>query len=507
MSRLRPLDARLLTHLATRSGPVSVDELAAALGSDQSPIAGALTTLASCGWVRVDEEIEIEWKAGPKAATWRDGAPERQVARVLYTLGGRAEIKTLGNQPGLDTKAVGEALRWLTARGWASKEGSELVLDPSFRPDTTVQPDEQLVAALADRVARLEELTARGVLAEEGLTLLSARPGVVEKRERKRRLAALTTEGRQRVAAGFDVAEEINELTTELLVSGRWREMALRAYDVTLPGPKVTVGKEHPFRRLLEETRRVYLEMGFDEISSPWVESAFWDFDALFQPQDHPARDLQDTFYVKRPARARLPGAALVTAVQQTHENGGASGSLGWRYRWNEELAQQTVLRTHTTSATIQALAAAPHGPRKLFCVGPVFRREAIDFKHLPVFHQVDGIVVDERATFAGLLALVRTFYRKMGFDRVQFRPDFFPYTEPSLGVHVWFESRGAWLEMGGAGIFRPEVTTPLGCPMPVLAWGLGLERIAMLRYGLTDIRELFLAHLGWLEETPLCRS
>jgi phenylalanyl-tRNA synthetase alpha chain len=165
------------------------------------------------------------------------------------------------------------------------------------------------------------------------------------------------------------------------------------------------------------------------------------------------------------------------------------------------------VLRTHTTASTVRELAREPTPPRKVFCVGPVFRREAIDYKHLPVFHQVDGIVIDEQASFATLLTLLRTFYSKMGFERIQFRPGFFPYTEPSVEVFVWMESRKDWFEMGGAGVFRTEVTEPLGCRTPVLAWGLGLERLAMFRFGIADIRALYLAHLDWLKETPLCRS
>jgi phenylalanyl-tRNA synthetase alpha chain len=165
------------------------------------------------------------------------------------------------------------------------------------------------------------------------------------------------------------------------------------------------------------------------------------------------------------------------------------------------------VLRTHTTAATVRALHADPNPPRRVFSVGPVFRRETIDYKHLPVFHQVDGIVIDANASFAMLLTLLTTFYRKMGFPRIQFRPAFFPYTEPSVEVFVYLESRQDWVEMGGAGVFRPEVTEPLGCTVPVLAWGLGLERVAMFRFGLSDIREIYLAHLDWLKETPLCRS
>ena len=153
------------------------------------------------------------------------------------------------------------------------------------------------------------------------------------------------------------------------------------------------------------------------------------------------------------------------------------------------------------------ALAADPGGPRKVFCVGPVFRREAIDYKHLPLFHQVDGIIIDEAATFASLLGTLTAFYRKMGFTRIELRPGFFPYTEPSVEVFIWVEEKKDWFEMGGAGIFRPEVTRPLGCEVPVLAWGLGLERLAMLRYDILEMRKLYQPDLQWLKEVPLCRE
>ena len=159
------------------------------------------------------------------------------------------------------------------------------------------------------------------------------------------------------------------------------------------------------------------------------------------------------------------------------------------------------MLRTHTTAATIRALAANPNPPGKFFCVGWTYRNETISFKHLPVFHQVDGIIIDEEANLASLMGTLQEFYSKMGFGRVKFKPAFYPYTEPSVDVVVYMESRGKWIEMGGAGIFRPEVTLPLGCKFPVLAWGLGIERLAMIRFGVSDIRELYGTSLNELEE------
>jgi phenylalanyl-tRNA synthetase alpha chain len=270
--------------------------------------------------------------------------------------------------------------------------------------------------------------------------------------------------------------------------------------------------------------------MGFAEVVSPMVESAFWNFDALFQPQDHPAREMQDTFYMRHPATTPLPGEgreqgagsteknegssgssllaprSLLDNVRRTHEDGWETGSEGWGYTWSPDRSRQVVLRTHTTAATIRALAANPNPPGKFFCVGWTYRNETISFKHLPVFHQVDGIIIDEEANLASLMGTLQEFYSKMGFGRVKFKPAFYPYTEPSVDVVVYMESRGKWIEMGGAGIFRPEVTLPLGCKYPVLAWGLGIERLAMIRFGLSDIRELYGTNLGELEKVPLCR-
>jgi phenylalanyl-tRNA synthetase alpha chain len=236
------------------------------------------------------------------------------------------------------------------------------------------------------------------------------------------------------------------------------------------------------------------------------IESAFWNFDALFQPQDHPARDMQDTFYMRWPTEAPLPDSKVVEPVRRTHEDGWETGSEGWGYKWSPDRSKQVVLRTHTTAATIRALAANPNPPGKFFCVGWTYRNETISFKHLPVFHQVDGIIVDEEANLASLMGTLQEFYSKMGFGRVKFKPAFYPYTEPSVDVVVYMESRKKWLEMGGAGIFRPEVTLPLGCRWPVLAWGLGIERLAMLRFGLDDIRDLYGTNLDTLQQVPLCR-
>jgi phenylalanyl-tRNA synthetase alpha chain len=516
MKTLLEIDYLVLTALARRDGPAGIRDVADEIGQDQSKVTAACLGFAEQGLVRIDEHERTEYRIGPKAPPGA-ALPERVIIGALAAAGEPRAIPEIAELTGLAPKEVGQSLRWLQAKGWATKQGKVLTITPAgleaARRDD-LGPDERLVAALRPpeqgparpwvaAAALRDEL---GIDLDAAQKLLAGRAGMFEEKRRTLREVTLTESGRALVDGGIQLRKVVNQLTSELLVSGGWREVDLRPYDVSAAADPVFPGKEHPLVSIFQQTRRVFLEMGFEEIVSPYVESSFWDFDALFQPQDHPARDMQDTFYVARPRRCGLPDTQLVDAVRRTHEDGGETGSVGWRYRWDGELARRPVLRTHTTASTIRALAQDPTPPRKVFCVGPVFRRETVDYKHLPVFHQVDGIIIDEEASFASLLGTLSAFYRKMGFDRFQFRPAFFPYTEPSVEVFVWLEEKRDWVEMGGSGMFRPEVTLPLGCTAPVLAWGLGLERLAMFRYGLTNISELYRAKIPWLKETPLCR-
>jgi phenylalanyl-tRNA synthetase alpha chain len=503
-----------LLHALGAAGPgapLAVPELAARLSVDQSLVMASATEVQARGWVRVEESAHEELRLGPEGETFaRAPLPERTIVGVLERFGGRLPFTEIPRHCELSQAQVGGALRWLKERGWAEKQGQDLVL---LRPvSSDPEPDERLLAVLeGGRVAFAEVLAAEGLPVDSARALLLPRKGFLVARPRTIRRVLLTPEGEALLAEGVSGRRSVNRLTPEMLSDGSWKDVDFTAYDVTLPARRVYPGKEHPFQRTLDRVRRVFFEMGFEEVASPWVESSFWDFDALFQPQDHPARDMQDTFYVARPSRCRLPDPALVERVRATHENGGATGSTGWQYDWNPELAHKPVLRTHTTAATIRALArhhaVKGRAPGKYFVIGPVFRRETADYKHLPVFHQVDGIIVDPKASLATLIGTLTAFYQKMGFPRVRVVPSFFPYTEPSAEVHLYLERRGDWVEMGGSGIFRPEVTRPQGIEDRVLAWGLGLDRLAMMLYEASSLQDLFYATMPWLREEPLCRS
>lgn len=491
---------------------ITMRDIVARLELDHSLVTASLNWGSEEGWLDLEEREREELVFAQDALDQVDtGLPERQ-ALALIAAQGCMKVRDVVGQLKEKGIKLNEVIKWGGVRGWLAKEKDEIaVLDAGKTALDTPAADEMAVRAVfkvnpENRAIFADELGAHSIDGEAVKQLLKNRPGIAKIKPRKFRYAKVTDAGRKALEGDVKIIQEKNRLSGDDITSGNWENIRLRRYDVTLPAEKVYPAKVHPFQRVIQEARTAYLQMGFTEVVSPQVESAFWDFDALFQPQDHPARDMQDTFYLDRPNLAKLPKDQYVEQVKQTHEDGGDTGSKGWGYNWSSDRARQMVLRTHTTACTIRALAENPNPPSKVFCVGKVFRNEAISYKHLPEFFQVDGIVIDEHASLATLLGTLKKFYNLMGFDKVKFKPDFFPYTEPSIEVSVFMEDKQQWLELGGSGIFRPEVTRPFGCKYPVLAWGLGLERLAMMRYGIKDIRELYWSDLDETKEIALCQ-
>lgn len=271
------------------------------------------------------------------------------------------------------------------------------------------------------------------------------------------------------------------------------------AIDVEADVPKVYAARTHPLKDTINEIREVFVSLGFSEIMGNLAQSSFWNFDALFTPQDHPAREMQDTFYVKDMAATKFASPKQISSVSQSHKN-------GWKYTWSQDIAKKMVLRTHTTCVTIKYLAENKPDEARVFSLGRVFRNEKVSYKHLVEFNQVEGIVVGKNVSLRDLMGIQTEFYKKMGIYKIKFWPTFFPYTEPSLQTMVYNDKLGKWVELFGMGIFRPEVTKPFGITRPVLAWGGGIERIAMLKYGLDDVREFYNNNLNWLRNVPKCQ-
>ena len=325
------------------------------------------------------------------------------------------------------------------------------------------------------------------------MSCLASGPNWPRSRSERSARCRSPTKGSERFDSRVRKIIERNTLTPEDLESGAWREIKLRPYDVKLAAQR-RLPRQDPSAP--QDHRANAAGVPGDGLCRSRLADGrvgVLEFRRAVPAAGPPGpRHAGHVLHAPPGRRRRCRIAKVVEPVRRTHEDGWETGSEGWGYKWSPERSKQVVLRTHTTAATIRALAANPNPPGKFFCVGWTYRNETISFKHLPVFHQVDGIIIDEEANLASLMGTLQEFYSKMGFGRVKFKPAFYPYTEPSVDVVVYMESRGKWLEMGGAGIFRPEVTLPLGCKYPVLAWGLGIERLAMLRFGLSDIRELY---------------
>lgn len=271
------------------------------------------------------------------------------------------------------------------------------------------------------------------------------------------------------------------------------------AIDVEAKVPTTYVARIHPLKETINEIREIFVSLGFSEVLGNLTQPSFWNFDALFTPQDHPAREMQDTFYLKDMKASKFATSSQINQVSRSHKK-------GWRYDWNMSEAQRMTLRTHTTCVTIKHLADNKPDESRIFSLGRVFRNEKVSYKHLAEFNQVEGVVIGKNVTLRDLMGLQEEFYRRIGLTKIKFWPTFFPYTEPSLQSMVYNDRLGKWIELFGMGIFRPEVTKPLGITKPVLAWGGGIERIAMLKYGLDDVREFYNNNLNWLRSTTKCQ-
>ncbi len=464
-------------------------------------VMNASSWLNAKGLVNIEEQIVKSYTLRKPEVAQRP-LPERVALEVLMNAhsghGSMADLKRSGK---LKDDEIAIALGWIRKKGWGevSKEGKDTLIT------ITQKGKEALSNKGADEllIARME----KGEISEkdapkELIDMLKQRKDIINERQSVHRTISLTDEGKRIAGMDFDIKEEVAQLTPELIQSGRWKEVGVRKYDVRAFAPTAHGGRKHPLTILLDRTRRTFLDMGFTEVSGNFVESAFWNMDVLFTAQDHPAREMHDTFYIKDPEHIDISkDEELIDKVKQVHENGWTTGSLGWRYKWSRKEAERALLRTHTTVNSVRYIAKNPKPPFKVFCIGRIFRNEAMDSTHLPEFMQIEGIVCEEGASFDMLCGLLKEFYRRMGIPKIRIRPGYFPYTEPSLEVDILWN--GQWMELGGAGVFRPEVTKPLGVELPVLAWGLGFERLAMLIWGLKDIRDIYISDIDWLKAMP----
>jgi len=417
----------------------------------------------------VTETINTSYSLGKNGLeALKNGLPERRLVNLVND-GPKTFDEVRSSLQGPDFNA---AIAHAKKNDWISIEKMETGSKISLKQEPVQTPEEIMISTIGEKTISSNPLSMFPALRP-----LMQRPDFIIKHEEKTKAVSLSEPGKK--------------IDLEKLDSG--------AIDVEADVPHVHAARIHPLKDTINEIRETFVHLGFSEILGNLSQSSFWNFDALFTPQDHPARELQDTFYLKDLNAKQLATPAQIKNVSNAHKK-------GWRYYWDIQEAKKMVLRTHTTCVTIKHLADKKPDEARIFSLGRVFRNEKLSFKHLAEFNQVEGVVVGKHITLRDLMGIQKEFYRKIGLTKVKFWPTFFPYTEPSLQSMVYNEKLGKWIELFGMGIFRPEVTKPLGITKPVLAWGGGIERIAMLKFGLDDVREFYNNNLSWLRTATKCQ-
>jgi len=487
-------EMELLERLRLIGGRARAEDL----GMDKSKVMALAELLKEKGLVEIRERRRKVLRLTERGLRHaKEGLPEEKLVGLLKERGGRARISELlrSIEESELNVAIGEGRR----KGIIDVEGSDGEISLTLVSEEV--PERTILNEVAMR--EVEETEVDG-----GHLRSLIRRGLVRVEECAETEILLTELGLSAASGRLRVVEEIGKLNRDVIVTGEWRRKRLKAYDVRARPPLTYPGKPHPYVQFLEEVREILIGMGFVEVKSPIVESEFWNFDVLFQAQDHPAREVHDSYKVAYP---RMPAdlskyGDLVTRIAKTHEDGWITGSRGWGYEWSFDIARRLILRSQTTAASARSLAGGLEVPSKIFAIDKVFRPEAPDRTHAVEFHQCEGVVLAEGMNVRHLMGFLAEFSRNLGFREVRFKPAYFPFTEPSVEAYVKHEGLG-WIEIAGSGLFRPEMLIPLGYDYPrvqALAWGIGIGRLAMIRLGLEDIRDLHSQSLDYLRRAPL---
>jgi phenylalanyl-tRNA synthetase alpha chain len=488
---LSPNEKRILPHLGEK-----INEICKKSNLDKTSVIRALEYLQNKDIVRINytksQTVELNING---ALYLKKGLPERRLLHIL-TEKHIIPLKEAQQESKLSDDEFKASLGALKKKALIELKNGKIILNANKSEITKKTLEEQFLENLP---ADYETLAPEYHLA---LKNLQARKQIVEVKEEKKISIEITPLGKEIIKSKFNSQDLIEQITPEILKKeSSWKGKKFRRYDVTSPVPEINGGKRHFVNQSIDYARKIWTEMGFQEMKGDMVQSSFWTFDVLFTAQDHPVREMHDTFFINK--KVEIPEKKILAKVKEAHEKG-ISGSKGWQYSWNEEEAKKVVLRTHTTCLSSKTLANLKKEeiPAKFFAIGKCFRNETVDWAHGFEFYQTEGIVIDKNANFRHLLGYLKQFYKKMGFENIRFRPGYFPYTEPSVEVEVFHPEKKKWIELGGAGIFRPEITVPiLGEHIPVLAWGQGFDRIIMDYYNIKDLRELYKNNLTQLRK------
>lgn len=489
---LSPHEAAILLAFTTTDEEVALPELARRSTLDIAQARSAVERLKLRGAVdQTTEQIDIHVTLNEFGEQCRiQQLPELRLVTELTTHSAQP-VQALQSRDDLDRAEAGAAFGALRRSGLLVIKANDAHLAPNADL-SELQARQQLV----------ERIGAAGVVAFPNLDATDQERlqdkrlrhlfKLTETKVRSYRLTTVGTALREQATAAQDA---ISRLTPAMLQDGSWQGKRFRRYNIGRP-PRLVAGYRNPYRRFLDKTKQTLLALGFEEIRGSLVENEFWNMDALFMPQFHPAREIHDVYFVEDPMYAKEISEPYLSNVAAEHEGRAASGSRGWGYLFDKQRSHRLVLRSQGTALSVRQLGMQPKIPGKYFSMARCFRYDTVDATHAPDFIHIEGIVLSEEMTLRHLLGMLMLFAREVAQAKeIRAVPAYFPFTEPSVEVHMHHPTLG-WIEMGGSGIFRPEVTQPFGIQVPVIAWGLGLDRMAMMALGKNDIRHLFTNNL-----------
>ncbi|MEM2121717.1 MAG: phenylalanine--tRNA ligase subunit alpha [Candidatus Woesearchaeota archaeon] len=493
---LHALERKVLPYLKEKQ---SVEELISKTGLKEVEVNRALQWLKNKELITLEEEVKeiVELDSNGRLYL-KEGLPERKFIKVLgqKTL----TLDEISKKTQLSNNEISVSIGLLRRKNiiYVFRKKDIIISLTEFGKKLLNEKldEEKLLEKLPIEISKLSDSEK---IVIEGL---KKRKNIIKISSIKTKTAKLTQLGEEVLKVGFE-ENVIDKLTPEIIKSKVWKQKKFRRYDIQAEVPEAYFGRRHFVNEAIDYIRKIWIGMGFKEMKGPLIQTSFWNFDALFTAQDHPVREMQDTFFIKNPEFGILPDKRIVDNVKKAHENGFNTGSIGWQYKWSFEEAKKNVLRTHTTVLSARTIASLKKEdlPVKYFAVGRCFRNETLDWSHLFEFDQTEGIVVGD-VNFRNLVGYLKEFFKKMGYERIRIRPAYFPYTEMSCEVEVYDENHEEWLELGGAGMLRPEVVKPLlGFETQVLAWGLGLARIIKNYYQIDDLRTIYKNDLGELRK------
>ena len=490
LESLGPHERKVLPYL----GEKQINEICKKSNLDKVSVLRSLKYLQNKKILKLFFKKKKIVEIGVNGALYRKkGLPERRLLNLLNEKR-ILQLKEAQEQSSLSNDEFKASLGALKKKAMIELKNKKIIFNANREEISKKSPEESLIENLPLEYDFLSQEQLYAVKS------LQNRRDIIQIKEGKVVSIELTDLGRKVISSEIKTSQNLMEqVTPELLKKESWKKRKFRRYDVISSVPVISGGKRHFVNQSIDYARKIWTDMGFKEMTGDMIVSSFWNFDALFTAQDHPVRDLQDTFFINK--KTELPDKNIVKRVKESHEKG-ISGSKGWKYSWNEEEAKKLILRTHTTCVSAQTLSKLKKEdlPQKFFALGTCFRNETLDWSHGFEFNQTEGIVVDKDVNFRHLLGYLKQFFKKMGFEKVRFRPAYFPYTEPSVEIDIFHPEKKVWLELGGAGIFRPEVTMALfGENIPVLAWGPGFDRTLMDYYQIKDLRELYKNNINQL--------